>query len=107
MNLVQIPKSKIKVEYRYLNGFLVIFDERSLPLSFISQPENAVAYFDNSGELIWTASGAKESGFWQKTGDCFTGLFVYDEGPVVTTFSGHIYHIEMGNGELTYSGMSK
>jgi hypothetical protein len=107
MKLESIPENYIKETINYDGGSIVIFDEDYIPFDGIKSPENGVAFFDENKTLKWIVNGVKSEGFWQESGDCFTGFYLHDEDPVLTTFSCHVYNIDMINGNLSYREMSK
>ena len=107
MKLENFQKKYIKESFNYKEGCVVIFDEDFIPFDCVKSAKNAVAYFDNGIDLTWLVNGIEDAGFWQDSGDNFTGFYLYGDDPVLTTFSCHAYNVNMENGKLTYRDMTK
>lgn len=107
MRLEDIPASCIEDSVKYEGGTVIVFDSFCLPSSIIFSAKEGVAFFDKYNTLKWIVNGVEKQKFWQKAGDCFTGFFVHDKMPVLSTFSGHLYDVNMENGEISYRDMSK
>jgi hypothetical protein len=107
MKLEDIPASCIEDSVKYEGGTVIVFDSFNLPYSIVSSAKEGVVFFDKYNTLKWIVNGVENQKFWQKTGDYFTGFFIHGETPVLSTFSGHLYNVNMENGEISYRDMSK
>jgi outer membrane protein assembly factor BamB len=107
MKLEDIPISHIEDSVKYKDGTVIVFDNFCLPYDMIRSAKEGVVYFDKQNNLKWIVNGVENQEFWQKTGDCFTGFFVHDGEPVLSTFSGHLFNVDIENGSISIRGMSK
>lgn len=68
--------------------------------------ENVVCY-DENDLILWKIHGAKESGHWLDH-DSFTNVGVHENDDcVATSFSGHVFNVDIKTGEASYKRFVK